>query len=82
MKPASRCGSAVAAAGMLVLFIVCVAGYGEAACGYIPTDRHIAEQAPNLTDWSWVAPGSEGRVRAIVNELLSPDGKREHSQNE
>jgi hypothetical protein len=49
---------------------VLVAGYGEAATGYIPTDRHIAEQDPNLGDWSWVAPGSEGRLMEAIRGVL------------
>lgn len=49
---------------------VCVAGYGEAACGYVPTDAHIAARDPNLTDWSWVAPGSEARLLRAIKEIL------------
>ena len=41
---------------------VMVAGYGEGATGYIPTEKHISEKDPNLNDWWWVAPGSEGRL--------------------
>jgi hypothetical protein len=50
---------------------VCVAGYGEAACGYIPTDRHVAERDPNLVDWSWVAPGSEGPLLDVIRRSLN-----------
>lgn len=49
---------------------VCVAGYGEAACGYVPTEQHIAARDPNLTDWSWVAPGSEPRLLDAIHEAL------------
>lgn len=49
---------------------VCVVGYGEAACGYIPTDRHIDERDTNLADWSWVAPGSEARLVQAISEAL------------
>jgi len=49
---------------------VCVAGYGEAACGYVPTDQHIADCDPNLSDWSWIAPGSESRMLEVVRRLL------------
>ena len=48
---------------------VCVAGYGDAATGYIPTDRHIAEHDTNLEDWSWVAPGSEFRLLQAINAV-------------
>lgn len=50
---------------------VCVAGYGEAATGYIPTEQHIAEQDPNLADWCWVAPGSEARMLAAIKQALA-----------
>jgi hypothetical protein len=49
---------------------VCVAGYGEAACGYVPTDRHLTERDPNLADWSWVAPGSEERLLSTIRKVL------------
>lgn len=49
---------------------VCVAGYGEAACGYVPTERHFAEQDPNLSDWCWVAPGCEVRMREAIRRVL------------
>ena len=42
----------------------CVAGCGECAPGYIPTERHIAEKDSILGDWYWVAPGSEARLLA------------------
>jgi hypothetical protein len=49
---------------------VLVAGYGEGATGYIPTDRHIAERDSNLSDWSWVAPGSEARLLEAIQRVL------------
>jgi hypothetical protein len=49
---------------------VCVAGYGEAACGYVPTEKHFAEQDPNLADWCWVAPGCEARMREAIRRVL------------
>lgn len=49
---------------------VLVAGYGEGATGYVPTDRHIAEGDGNLRDWCWVAPGSEARLFAGIRRLL------------
>ncbi len=51
---------------------VCVAGYGEAGCGYVPTERHRAEHDPNLSDWCWIAPGSEALLRAAIRAALSP----------
>jgi hypothetical protein len=55
---------------------VCVAGYGDGATGYIPTEKHFAEGDSNLADWRWVAPGSESRVLDAVGEALVPDGSR------
>jgi hypothetical protein len=49
---------------------VCVAGYGEAACGYVPTEKHIAERDSNLGDWCWVAPGSEARLLEAIRKVL------------
>ncbi len=49
---------------------VVVAGYGECATGYIPTDRHISEGDGNLTDWCWVAPGSEARLLTAIRAVL------------
>ena len=49
---------------------VCVAGYGECATGYIPTDHHFAEHDTNLADWCWVAPGSEARMREVIHNVL------------
>jgi len=52
---------------------VCVAGYGEAAVGYVPTERHIAEGDGNLHDWSWVAPGAEKPLREAIHAALRPE---------
>jgi hypothetical protein len=52
---------------------VCVAGYGEAACGYVPTDKHIAEQDANLADWCWVARGSEARMLESIRIALEAE---------
>jgi hypothetical protein len=49
---------------------VLVAGYGEGATGYIPTEKHIAEGDTNLGDWWWVAPGSESRLLAAMQQVL------------
>jgi hypothetical protein len=51
---------------------VCVAGYGDGATGYIPTEEYVKEGDGNLTDWCWVAPGSEAPMRAGIAEALSP----------
>jgi hypothetical protein len=55
---------------------VCVAGYGEAACGYVPTDQHLADRDPNLADWSWVAAGSEARMREAIMEAMKKGRER------
>jgi len=55
---------------------VMVAGYGDGATGYIPTERHRAERDSNLGDWCWVAPGSEQRLlEAIRKTLPVPEGE-------
>lgn len=51
---------------------LCVAGYGDGATGYIPTDRHFAENDSNLGDWCWVAPGSEARMLEAIQKVLRP----------
>lgn len=51
---------------------VCVAGYGDGATGYIPTEQHIKEGDSNLGDWCWVAAGSEERVLAALRKVLVP----------
>jgi hypothetical protein len=53
---------------------VLVAGYGEGATGYIPTDKHIEEKDPNLGDWWWLAPGAEPRLLAAIRESLKRSG--------
>lgn len=53
---------------------VCVAGYGEAATGYIPTENHIAEHDTNLEDWCWVAPGSEQPMLRAIRAVLAVAG--------
>jgi len=49
---------------------VCVAGYGDGATGYIPTEKHFAEGDSNLRDWCWVAPGSEARLLDAIRVVL------------
>jgi hypothetical protein len=56
---------------------VCVAGYGEGATGYIPTEKHVAEGDGNLNDWCWVAPGSEGRMLTAIARALGNTAARE-----
>ena len=51
-------------------FVVAL-GYGEGATGYIPTEQHIAEHDSNLSDWWWVAPGSEAPLKAAIKEALA-----------
>ncbi len=51
---------------------VLVAGYGDGATGYIPTERHVSEGDGNLADWCWVASGSEPRLLDAVRRVLSP----------
>jgi hypothetical protein len=53
---------------------VCVAGYGDGATGYIPTEKHWAEGDTNLADWCWVAPGSEARMLTAIAKVLRPRG--------
>ena len=52
---------------------VCVAGYGEAGCGYLPTDKHFAEHDTNLDDWCWIAPGSEARLLDAIRVVLGAE---------
>ncbi len=49
---------------------ILVLGYGECAPGYIPTEKHIAEKDGNLSDWNWVAPGSEPRMLEALGRVL------------
>jgi len=45
-------------------------GYGECWPGYIPTKSAFAE---NFGDsWLWAAPGSEARIRAALQHVLTP----------
>jgi len=53
---------------------LCVAGYGDGATGYVPTERHWTENDSNLGDWCWVAPGSEPRVQAAIRSALGAGG--------
>ena len=50
---------------------ICVAGYGDAPAGYIPTEKHWAENDANLHDWCWIAPGAESRLRTAIRQALA-----------
>ncbi|MFO0947744.1 MAG: hypothetical protein U1D30_17780 [Planctomycetota bacterium] len=50
---------------------VTVAGYGECATGYIPTEKAFEEGDTNLGDWCWVARGSEARMREAIHQALT-----------
>ncbi|HTN74880.1 MAG TPA: hypothetical protein VL096_06520 [Pirellulaceae bacterium] len=52
---------------------VCVAGYGDGATGYIPTEQHRREGDSNLGDWCWVDPGSEERLLAAIRKVIRPE---------
>ena len=45
-------------------------GYGECWPGYIPTDD--AFDAGFQDTWLWTAPGAESRIRAALDQVLSP----------
>jgi hypothetical protein len=49
---------------------VVVAGYGEAAPGYIPIERAWKENDSNLGDWCWIEPGSEPLMQAAIRTAL------------
>ncbi len=49
---------------------VCVAGYGDGATGYIPTERHRSEKDPNLGDWCWVDSGAEEHLLEAMRKVL------------
>ncbi|MBM3845943.1 MAG: hypothetical protein FJ405_06625 [Verrucomicrobia bacterium] len=60
----------IAAQQMRPDVFMCVAGYGDGATGYIPTDQHVLQGDPNLKDWCWVAPGAEARLLAAVRKVV------------
>lgn len=49
---------------------VLVAGYGECGPGYIPIERAWKENDGNLSDWSWINPGSEKRMNDAITKAL------------
>ncbi len=51
---------------------VLVAGYGECAPGYIPTEKHWEEKDTNLRDWCWVHPGAERPLLDAMRRVLNP----------
>ena len=50
---------------------ICVAGYGDAPAGYIPTEKHFAENDTNLGDWCWIGRGSEERLLKAIEQALT-----------
>ncbi len=51
---------------------VLVAGYGECATGYVPTEKHWEEGDGNLGDWCWVHPGAEKPLLDAIRRVLVP----------
>jgi hypothetical protein len=51
--------------------LTCVAGYGECGPGYIPIERAWQENDVNLSDWSWVHPGSESLMKVAITKVLA-----------
>lgn len=49
---------------------VVVAGYGECGPGYVPVERAWEENDANLSDWCWVNPGSEKRLKEAITKAL------------
>jgi hypothetical protein len=49
---------------------ILVAGYGECGPGYIPIERAWDENDGNLSDWCWVEPGSEKKMRETIEKAL------------
>ncbi len=54
---------------------ICVAGYGDGATGYVPTEAHWRDRDTNLGDWCWVAPGAEMRMKAALGRVLGRRGE-------
>jgi hypothetical protein len=51
-------------------------GYGECAPGYIPIEERWREGDSNLSDWCWVAEGSESAMLAAIREGLKAKALR------
>ena len=53
---------------------ILVAGFGESAPGYLPTEKNWREIDSNLGDWSWINPGSEKPMLDAIRRVISaPD---------
>ncbi len=52
---------------------VFVAGYGECAPGYIPTEKNWEERDGNLRDWCWVHPGAEKPLLDAIRKSLNAE---------
>lgn len=50
--------------------MVLTAGYGESGPGYIPTDLHWKEGDGNLSDWCWVDPGAEAKMKEAIAQVI------------
>ncbi len=53
---------------------VVTAGYGESGPGYIPTEKAWKENDGNLSDWCWVDPGSEEKMKRAIAAVLGGPG--------
>jgi hypothetical protein len=49
---------------------VLTAGYGESGPGYIPIEKAWEEKDGNLSDWCWVDPGSEAKMKKAIEAVL------------
>jgi hypothetical protein len=50
---------------------VLTVGYGESGTGYIPTEQHVKERDGNLSDWNWVAPGTEAVITEAIRKVMN-----------
>lgn len=49
---------------------VVTAGYGECGPGYIPIEKAWEEKDGNLSDWCWVDPGCEDKMKKAIETAL------------
>lgn len=49
---------------------VVTAGYGESGPGYIPIEKAWEENDGNLSDWCWVDPGCEEKMKKAIEAVL------------
>lgn len=49
---------------------VLTAGYGECGPGYIPPEKAREERDENLSEWCWVGPGCEEKMKKAITEAL------------